>query len=126
MVIIDIVNRPEPPKIITKRSWISYSKIKLLNELSQVTFKNRTDDVQSTWNNFEAILMPIVDKLVPLVEFSNNSTIKSTKPTDTIKRKINLRKRLLKSIKDIPTNAQRDRIKSLNVEIKHHFQKILI
>ena len=124
MIIIDIVNRPEPPKIITKRSWISYSKIKLLNELSQVTFKDRTDDVQSTWNNFEAILMPIVDKLVPLVEFSNNSTIKSTKPTNTIKRKINLRKRLLKSIKDNPTNAQRDRIKSLNVEIRHHFQKI--
>ena len=46
------------------------------------------------------------------------------KPTETIKRKLNLRKRLLKSLKSNPTNDQRDCIKSLNTEKKHHFQKI--
>ena len=35
--------------------------------------------------------------------------------------KINLRKRLLNSLKTSPSNILRDRIKNLNIEIKNHF-----
>ena len=43
------------------------------------------------------------------------------KPTTSIKRKLNLRKRLLKSLDNNASNALRDRIKNLNVEIKNNF-----
>ena len=124
MLILDIMSHSEPLKIYVKRNWQLYSKLSLLEEISQVEFNIETDDVQSTWNNFENILLPIVDKLVPLTEFSNNSAIKSLKPTAKIKRKLDLRKRLLKSLQCTPSNELQNRIKTLNTEIKHHFLNI--
>ena len=79
------------------------------------------DQVQNYWDNFESALMPLVDRLAPLEPFIQNCTINSKKPTGVIKRKINLRKKLLKNLKNNPTNSLRDRIKNLNVEIKKHF-----
>lgn len=53
-------------------------------------FNIETDNVQSMWNNFENILLPIVDKLAPLTPFVNNNSVKSQQPTMSIKRKLNL------------------------------------
>ena len=103
------------------RYWDLYNKNSLLNDFSQLNFKIRTENVQSTWNNLENILMPIIDKLAPLTQFSSNTTVKSIKPTSTIKRKLTLRMRLLKFQKSNSSNDSRNCIKSLNIEIKHHF-----
>ena len=94
-----------------KRTWHSYNKQKLLDKLSMANFDIKTDDVQSTWNNFEKQLLPIIDKLVPIVPFQNCSSSKSLHPPANIKSKVNLRKRLLKSLRNNPSNSLRDRIK---------------
>ena len=75
------------------------------------------DTVQPYWNRLESILLTIIDNLAPLEPFINNCSSNSLKPTGVIKRKINLRKRLLKKINNNPTNAIRDRIKNLNIEM---------
>ena len=124
VVIFEILNNPEPTKISIKRSWQSYSKQSLLTELAGVDFNILTDDVQSTWNNFESVLLPVIDKIAPLVQFSNNLTVKSLKPSSVIKTKLNLRKRLLKPLKNNPSNVLRDKIKNLNFEIRQHFKSL--
>ena len=65
--------------------------------------------------------MPIIDELVPIEPFLNNCSSKSQRPSPSIKRKLNLRKRLLKSIANNASNELRIRIKNLNLEIKNHF-----
>ena len=77
----------EPPKTIIKRSWQTYSKHSLLAELETANFNIETDEVPSTWNNFKNALLPIRNKLAPLLQFSNNSTIKLLKPSTVIKTK---------------------------------------
>ena len=124
LIVFEIQHKPQPAKIILKRNWQNYSSNVLLEELASANFDIITDDVQSMWNNFENVLLPIIDKLAPMTEFYNNSTVKSQNPTATIKNKIHLRKRLLKKLEKNPSNALRDRIKNLNVEIRHHFQSI--
>ena len=111
----------DPPKIIYKRNWRRYSKTLLLQELSKITFELNSNDPQYIWNDLENKLLTITDNLVPYEPFSNNQTVKSLKPPAQIKRKINLRKRLLNSLKTNPSNILRDRIKNLNIEIKNHF-----
>ena len=59
-----------------------------------------------------------------MTEFTNNSTIKSQNPSTAIKNKIHLRKRLLKTLEKKPSNPLRDRIKNLNIEIRHHFRSL--
>ena len=105
-----------------KRCWRNYSKDKLCNELSRVEFRMDSDDPQSLWNSFENELLTIVDELVPYVPFSNNQSLKSLKTPIPIKNKLNLRKRLLKSLDKRPSNILRDRIKNLNCEIKNHYR----
>ena len=104
-----------------KRNWHFYTKEKLLEALALVNFNFETDQVQSFWDKFESSLLPIIDNLVPMVPFINNCSSNSIKPTGAIKRKINLRKRLLKAQKNNPTNELRNRINNLNIEIRTHF-----
>ena len=92
----------DPPKITSKRNWRKYSKTLLLQELSKTTFELNSDDPQYIWNDLENKLLTITDNLVPYEPFSNNQTVKSLKPPAQIKRKINLRKRLLNSLKNQP------------------------
>ena len=66
-------------------------------------------------------LVPIIDNLAPLEPFFYNCSSNSLKPSHAIKRKINLRKKLLKSLKSNLSNKLRDHVKNLNVEIKNHF-----
>ena len=86
-----------------------------------MNFPIESEDVQLSWNNFETILLPIIDNLVPLVPFANNETFESTKITPIIKRKMNLRKKLLKRIKIVKKSEINTRIKNLNVKIKKKF-----
>ena len=124
LIIFEILHKHEPAKVILKRNWQQYSPISLLNELASTDFDIIADDVQSMWNRFENALLPIIDKLAPMTEFTNNSTVKSQNPTAAIKNKIHLRKRLLKTLEKKPSNPLRDRIKNLNIEIRHHFRSL--
>ena len=124
LIIFEILHKNEPAKVILKRNWQQYTPISLLNELASTDFDIIADDVQSMWNRFENVLLPIIDKLAPMTEFTNNSTVKSQNPSAAIKNKIHLRKRLLKTLEKKPSNPLRDRIKNLNIEIRHHFRSL--
>ena len=113
---------PEP-KITMKRSWLSYSKEALLNELAKINFEVDTSNVQSLWNTLENHLIQIVDNLVPIVPHYENVTVASQKITPLIKNKINLRNRLLKKFKQTKDVNLKSRIKNLNTEIRFHFEQ---
>ena len=93
----------------------------MLTKLAETNFNFTTDDSQSYWDLFENKLITIVDEIVPLTPFILNQTLSSAKPPKNIKHKLNLRKRLLKTLNNSPSNSLRDRIKNLNIEIKNHF-----
>ena len=61
---------------------------------------NNATDAQGAWDDFENKLIAVVDDLVPLSGFKNNLQVKLL--SNIIKRKINLRKRLLKNFKRNP------------------------
>ena len=121
LIIFNITGNHALPLQTIKRKWTNYSKDNLINALKNTNFQIETEDVQSSWNNFEMTLLPIIDNLVPLVPFANNETLESTKITHVIKGKMNLRKKLLKKLKIVKSNEINNRIRNLNVEIKKHF-----
>ena len=88
--------------------------------LSQVNWKICEDTLLNCWNDFENILIKIVDKLAPKKEFSNSS-VKHNPPPRYIQRKINSRRRALKQFKIRPTTAQKIKIEELNTEINIFF-----
>ena len=94
-----------------KRDWSKYSKETLETHLEKVNFKIDTDDPQTSWNIFENFLLPVIDEIVPLVPFLNNQTQSSLKEPKIINQKLNLRKKLLKKLKNEKTNLLRDRVK---------------
>ena len=104
-----------------KRSWQQYTPDKLKHALANITFEFEADQIQAYWNKFEAILLPVIDSIAPITPFTNNTTVVSTEVPEVIKRKLNLRKKLLKTLKTNKTNVIRDQIKNINVEIKRHF-----
>ena len=124
LVTFGLMGLPSEPKTVLKRSWINYSKDALLHELSNIDFSLVSDSVQSTWNNFENLLIPVIDKLLPIVPFTQNSTISSQKPSMFIKNKINLRNRLLRRLKITKDIELKTRIKNLNTEIRVHFDQL--
>ena len=115
LIVFEILHKHEPARVIFKCNWQNYRTNALLDELASANFDIIIDDVQSMWNSFENVLLPIIDKLAPMTEFTNNSTIKSQNPTATIKNKIHLRKRLLKTLGKNPSNPLRDSIKNLKI-----------
>ena len=121
LLTFNIAAKPETPKVKFKRNWTSYSKESLVTELRNSNINVETDNVQSTWNLLENYVINVVDNLAPLVPFVNNSIVKPHKHTETIKRKLNLRRRLLKKSKVVKDNVTRDRINQLNSEIRLHF-----
>ena len=82
------------------RDWRKYSKEVLLNELELIEWDLEVNNVQNMWDEFESKLVKVVDKIVPLTRFVNKKAICST-PFE-IKRKFNIRKRLLKQRKRNP------------------------
>ena len=68
------------------------------------------------WDDFESKLVKVVDKITPLTEFINCKV--KIKLPNSIKNKINIRKRLLKQRKRSPTDKIKQKLNFLNHEIK--------
>ena len=81
------------PKQTFKRNWKNYTKEKLIAELTVKNWQIKRDSVQSYWNEFESMLVEIVDRLAPLQTITQIEKDKS-KPNPHIKNKINKRNRL--------------------------------
>ena len=108
------------PRVLLKRDWRYYSKDNLELELGKNDWSFDADSVQEYWNILENKIINIVDAIVPIVEFQNNSVKNSPTPIH-IKTKMNTRKRLLKQFKNSPTERVHLRIKNLNAEIRTYF-----
>ena len=124
LIISTIMGKLEPPIITKKRNWKSYDRNMLVTKLSTLNFDLTSDCPQALWNHFETQIVPIIDEVVPYVEFVNNSTLKSCKPSSIIKSKINARKKLLKQLKLTPNNQINQRVRNLNFEIRNHYKII--
>ena len=114
----------KPQQTIFKRNWSKYSKDKLLAALAAEPFCIETPNVQDTWNLFENIVITLTDNLAPFEQVTINTNSKPITTPRVIKRKINLRKKLLNKLKTNPSNVLRDRIANLNIEIKLHFANL--
>ena len=90
----------------------------------KVNFDLESDDPQSVWNEFEQKLLTVIDKILPYTPFTNNVSVRSLKPTTHLKSKINLRKKLLKKSRLVPSDSIRIRINQLNKEIKCHYNQM--
>ena len=94
LIITEINGILDPLKVINKRDWKNYSKEKLLQKLANVNFDMYSDNPQSVWNHFEESLVPVIDELASLADFTNNTKVEASPPVK-INSKLNLRKRLL-------------------------------
>ena len=103
-------------EVSIRRDWRKYSKIVLLEELSRVDWNSDVNNVQNMWDEFESKLVRVVDKITPLTEFINGKV--KIKLPNSIKNKINIRKRLLKQRKRSPTDKIKQKLNFLNHEIK--------
>ena len=103
LISCEIVASKSPKKVIMKRDWRNYSKDKLIMKLKILSTLPRTNCVQETWNKFENILINIVDDIVPLVPFVDNSIKEKLSPK--LKNLLNQKKRLLKKRNHITFNG---------------------
>ena len=69
LISFDISENCKAVNTLTRRNWKSYSKQKLLHYLALENFNIETDSVQATWNNFENIIINIIDKIAPVETF---------------------------------------------------------
>ena len=65
--------------------------------------------------------MVLTDLVAPVVEYTGNQASSTIKISAHIKRKMSLRRRLLKRLKETGDIVLNFRIKNLNYEIKKHF-----
>jgi hypothetical protein len=96
MIILEHMGHKPSELISIHRSWLKYKKESLTQSIAAVDWQIKSDAVQDYWNQFEHMLVGVVDELVPLCEFINNTYIASKIPSN-IKNKTNKRKRLLKT-----------------------------
>ena len=101
------------------RDWRNYSKDLLCDKLSNINWDIDVCDVQQFWNVFENLLIKVVDEIVPMTVFHGN-VVKNNTPR-IIKNKINKRNRLLKSFRKRPSLDTKNKITSLNCEIRSYF-----
>ena len=106
-----------------RRNWKFYNKISLCHELSLVDWSCNEDSVQATWNNFENKLLRVVDDLVPLSCFSDKISTKNSLP-DSVRNKINRRKRLLRRFKVEKSPIIKSQITMLNKDIKKYYYNL--
>ena len=124
LIIVEL--RTEAKKVqITKldRDWRNYSQQTLNDSLEAINWQIDISDVQNFWNAFEQDLLSVVDQIVPIVEFVNNS-VKNVETPCFIKRLLNTRKRLLRRQKTSPNACTKEQIKQLNIQIKGHYKNI--
>ena len=121
LITMTLNERKVKPTTSYKQNWRNYSKDKLMTELQKIVFSNTITDVQSFWNSMELKLVELADLVAPMEEFIDNKTTESDTQSPIIKRKINLRKRLLQRLRLNPTNELRQQVKNLTKEIKVHY-----
>ena len=109
------------PKTSERRSWKNYSKAGLLEMMKNVKFDLEISSVQELCNEIENKIINVVDKIAPISKFCNNQLEDSSIRPEWLKRKINLRKKLLKKLKGDKTQSTKSRVKNLSAEIKQHF-----
>ena len=105
-----------------RRNWKNYNKDKLCEMLGDINWDIDDDSVQCYWNTFENKLIGVVDAIVPMTKFMNSNSQISKLPQN-IKNKINIRKRLLKRLKNDKSVELKQKIKSIDSELKffyHH------
>lgn len=120
MVTFEITATKSTQKLSINRNWKNYNKLNLCVELGKVDWQLRSDSVQDCWNEFESKLVEVVDKIVPLTEFINNTFAKSKIPPE-IKNLMNIRKRLLFKFKTNKCIDIKLKIKHLDKRIRDHF-----
>ena len=76
LISCEIIASKSPKKVIMKRDWRNYNKDKLIMKLKKLSTLPRTNCVQETWNK----LINIVDDIVPLVPFVDNSIKEKLSP----------------------------------------------
>ena len=100
---------------ILKRDWRRYNKDILVNKLQNVNFNLNSNNVQEAWNHFENVIINVIDDIVPIVPFVNNSVKEKLSPT--LKNLLNKKKRLLKKRNQNTFNGHLD-LKSLGNQIR--------
>ena len=94
LISCEILASKTPKKVVMKRDWRNYSKDKLILKLQCCSFSTNINCVQESWNRFENVLINVVDDIVPLVPFVDNSVKEKMSPK--LKNLFNQKKRLLK------------------------------
>ena len=105
------------PSIIIKRNWTNYKKETLTRCLKEINWGLTSDSVQGCWDEFENKLIRVVDVVAPLVEFVNDSCVKSVSTPAHIKTLLNRRKRLLLKKKKSGSAETNNQIKTLDAKI---------
>ena len=94
LISCNIMARKIADTTILKRDWRRYNKDILVNKLQNVNFNLNSNNVQEAWNHFENVIINVIDDIVPIVPFVNNSVKEKLSPT--LKNLLNKKKRLLK------------------------------
>ena len=63
--------RPEK-KMLHRRDWRSYTKVRLCENLGLVDWSNNATTVQDAWNDLETKLIAVVDTLAPISVFNGD------------------------------------------------------
>ena len=105
-----------------RRNWENYNKDKLCEMLGDINWDIDDDSVQCYWNTFENKLIGVVDAIVPMTKFMNSNSQISKLPQN-IKNKINIRKRLLKRLKNDKSVELKQKIKSIDSEMKFFYHQ---
>ncbi len=116
MIHIDYGMEQEASKQVIRRNWKHYSKERLNALLAEVDWNITDDSVQGFWNTFENKIIKIVDMLIPMS--SESISVKKQTCTPRIKNLMNLRKRLVKKMRDDKSVELRCRVRTINSEIK--------
>ena len=122
MISFDIEGKLPRPVYAYKRSWVNYSKGSLCTILAGVNWNIDDDSVQDYWNTFENKLINVVDGLIPITKFTNNTECNQSLPP-RIKNILNIRKRLLKKLRVDRSLDLKSKIKELDRQIKMHFHE---
>ena len=115
LISCNIMARKIADRTILKRDWRRYSKDILVNKLQNVNFNLNSNNVQEAWNHFENVIINVIDDIVPIVPFVNNSVKEKLSPT--LKNLLNKKKRLLKKRNQNTFNGHLD-LKSLGNQIR--------
>ena len=120
LIILELTLVRPTIKNITRRSWRNYSKQNLINAFNEVVLEIDCIDVQQYWNEFENIIIDVIDKIVPIEEMCPQKTQRTEIP-NSIKTKINQRNRIIKKNKLQPSLELKTKIRVLDKVIKNFF-----